>query len=122
MEQQETENQKIKRKKAFVLDTNVILHGARSYFSFKENDVVISIDVLSELDNFKIGNSEMNYNARKFIHLIDKLPPAELFNGGASLGKGLGKIRVVMGVKYHGDVHKVFPEKKTDHNILNTVY
>ena len=42
-----------KRKKIFVLDTNVILHDHKSIYNFEENDVIIPITVLEELDKFK---------------------------------------------------------------------
>ena len=36
--------------KAFVLDTNVLLHSAQSIESFHDNDVVIPMAVVEELD------------------------------------------------------------------------
>jgi len=51
-------------KKLFVLDTNVILHDASCAFHFQDNDVVVPITVIEELDNFKKGHDQLNFNAR----------------------------------------------------------
>jgi PhoH-like ATPase len=56
-----------KKEKTFVLDTNVILHDSSCIYHFQENDIVIPITVLEELDQFKKGNSSLNYHAREFL-------------------------------------------------------
>jgi PhoH-like ATPase len=56
-----------KKEKTFVLDTNVILHDSSCIYHFQENDIVIPITVLEELDQFKKGNSSLNYHARNFF-------------------------------------------------------
>ena len=78
-----------KIKKAFILDTNVLLHDYQCIYNFQENDVIIPITVLEELDKFKRGNDIINYHAREFTREIDKLSGDKLFNGRLSLGKGL---------------------------------
>ena len=60
-------------KKIFVLDTNVILHNHSCLYHFEENDVVIPIVVLEELDRFKKGNEQINFQAREFMRELDKL-------------------------------------------------
>ena len=55
--------------KLFVLDTNVILHDARSIFSFEEHDVVLPITVLEELDRFKKGDDNIHFQAVSYTHL-----------------------------------------------------
>ena len=54
-------------KKNFVLDTNVILHDYNCLKNFQENDIYLPIVVLEELDKFKKGNEQINYNAREFV-------------------------------------------------------
>jgi PhoH-like ATPase len=83
-------------KKIFVLDTNIVLHDAQFHQSFDENDLHIPHQVLEEVDKYKIGNEPINYNAREFIRFLDNLPEEKLFDGGASLGEGLGKIKMIM--------------------------
>jgi PhoH-like ATPase len=43
-------------KKIFVLDTSVILYDSNAIKNFEEHDIAIPIQVLEELDNFKILN------------------------------------------------------------------
>lgn len=43
-------------RKAFVLDTNVILHDSSCLTRFAKHAIVIPITVLEELDQFKKGN------------------------------------------------------------------
>lgn len=73
-------------KKAFVLDTNVLLHSAQSIESFHDNDVVIPMAVVEELDKFKKNSDELGRNARQVIRRLDKLrqtasKPGQLRNG-----------------------------------------
>ena len=59
--------------KAFVLDTNVLLHSSASISCFKDNDVVIPMAVIEELDKFKKNSDELGRNARRVIRLLDRL-------------------------------------------------
>jgi PhoH-like ATPase len=109
-----------KKAKIFVLDTNVILHDFKSLFNFQENDIVIPIAVLEELDRFKKGNESINYNAREFVREIDNLTDSKLFNGGVSLGKGKGTLRVELGHPFPDKMLASFFEDTQDHRILAT--
>src|SRR5512140_589332 len=84
-------------KKIFVLDTSVILYNHNAIHSFEDNDVAIPITVLEELDNFKKGNDTINFEAREFIRIIDRLSNKATLTKWISLGipKG-GKFKVVM--------------------------
>jgi PhoH-like ATPase len=106
------------KKKTFVVDTNVLLHDYKCIYNFQENDVVIPITVLEELDKFKKGNDLINYHAREFTRELDKLSGANLFNGGVSLGKRLGKLTIETGKPYSTLMHESFPENTPDHRIL----
>ena len=64
--------------KAFVLDTNVLLHSAQSLESFTDNDVVIPMAVIEELDKFKKNSDQLGRNARQVIRHLDALRKAEL--------------------------------------------
>src|SRR5512133_182279 len=108
----------LKKKKVFVLDTNVLLHDYRCIYNFQENNVIIPITVLEELDRFKKGNDIINYHAREFTRELDKLSGDNLFNGGVSLGKGLGKLSIETGKPFAPAVQMSFPENTPDHRIL----
>ena len=81
--------------KLFVLDTNVILHDAGCLRNFQENAVAVPITVLEELDRFKKGEEDVNFQARVFLRRLDELTGDVLSTAGTSLGPGLGSIRVV---------------------------
>jgi PhoH-like ATPase len=105
-------------KKIFVLDTNVLLHDYKSIFRFQENDLVIPIVVLEELDKLKKGNDLINFHAREFTRELDKLSGDHLFNGGLTLGEGLGKLSIETGKAFSEEMCESFPEKTPDHRIL----
>ncbi|ERI85617.1 PhoH family protein [Bacteroides pyogenes F0041] len=107
-------------KKNFVLDTNVILHDANCLKNFQENDIYLPIVVLEELDMFKKGNEQINYNAREFVREIDLLTGDELFTKGVSLGQGLGNLFIITGAPEAPNVEESFPARKPDHLILAT--
>lgn len=107
-----------KKIKTFVLDTNVLLHDYKCIFNFQENDIVLPIVVLEELDKFKKGNEQINFHARELARELDKLAGDKLFNGGISLGKGLGKLRIETGKPFSKEMLESFSEDTPDHRIL----
>ncbi|MEL6820676.1 MAG: PhoH family protein [Calditrichota bacterium] len=108
-------------KKLFVLDTNVILHDYNCLQNFDEHDIAIPITVLEEIDHFKKGKDQIHYNAREFIRTLDGLSGDKLVNGGANLGKGKGKIRIITEHQRKAELNQVFLEDKPDHRILSVV-
>ncbi len=111
------------KKKNFVLDTNVILHDYKCLSNFQENDIYIPIVVLEELDKFKRGNDQLNFNAREFVRELDSLTDNDLFLSGISLGIGMGNLYILTGDPYSDKILKSFPEKTSDHRILSaTLY
>ena len=106
-------------KKNFVLDTNVILHDYKCIENFQENDIYLPIVVLEELDKFKKGSEQINFNAREFVRELDEITTNDLFTKGASLGVGLGTLHVVTGDSYHERIAASFPDKTPDHRILS---
>jgi PhoH-like ATPase len=107
-------------KKIFVLDTSVILFSHDSIMHFDEHDVGIPITVLEELDNFKKGNDTLNFEAREFTRLIDKLSEGHMLQDWIPLnGKTKGRFKVLMHSNPTLDAEKIFDDKKNDHKILN---
>lgn len=106
-------------KKNFVLDTNVMLHDFDCLSNFQENDVYIPITALVELDKFKKGSEQINYNAREFVRELDALTSDDFYLKGAPLGEGMGTLYVVAGSEYHKKVANSFPERIPDHRILS---
>ncbi|MDR1154766.1 MAG: PhoH family protein [Bacteroidales bacterium] len=104
--------------KIFVLDTNVILHDYMCIYNFQDNDLTLPIVVLEELDRMKKGNDQINYNARGFVRELDKIAGDEMFSGGVSLGKKMGKLRIETGKPFSPELKRSFPEETPDHRIL----
>lgn len=108
-----------KKKKTFVLDTNVLLSDPDALFAFDEHNVIIPLAVLEELDNQKNRQDEVGTNARNVSRQLDQFRSS----GEAQLSKGV-KLR-------SGGVLKVLPmdasagavlpselSKKTDNAII----
>jgi len=110
------------KKKNFILDTNVILHDFRCLYNFEENDIYLPIVVLEELDKFKKGNEQINYNAREFLRQLDAITDDNLFSKGISIGEGMGKLFIEVNIGINENIADVFPEKIPDHRILSAVY
>ncbi len=108
--------------KTFVLDTNVILHDADSIKMFQENDVIVPLTVLEELDHFKRGSQVINLNAREFARTLDSMTGSALFNGGISMGKGRGKLRIAISKGLAPEIRDVFRDDNPDHRVLSVAY
>ena len=112
---------KSKQKKIFVLDTSVILYNHNAIHSFEDNDVCIPITVLEELDNFKKGNDTLNFEAREFIRILDKMSETHTLQDWIELDStGGGMFKVVMEEHSTINASEIFGENKPDHRILNT--
>jgi PhoH-like ATPase len=110
-------------KKAFILDTNVILHDSSCLYNFEEHDIIIPITVLEELDHFKKGQQIINYHARQFVRSLDELSAERLFNGGMPIGPDRGKVAIRLEGPMHPALVASFPARdKPDHHILNIAY
>ena len=105
--------------KLFVLDTNVILHDAGCLSNFADNDIAVPITVMEELDRFKKGNEDINFQARAFLRRLDELTGDVLSTAGTPLGKGLGSVRVVLRATHHQRLKEAFLEDCPDHRILD---
>ena len=65
--------------------------------NFEENDIGIPITVLEELDHMKKGNDTLNFEAREFIRMIDKLSNEKMLSDWIPLnGKTKGKFKILV--------------------------
>ncbi len=112
----------MKGKKNFVLDTNVILHDYKCLHNFEENDIYVPIVVLEELDHFKKGNEQINFNAREFSRELDLIADDTLFKNGASIGEGKGRLFIIARNEYPEAISNVFSDRTPDHRILADTY
>jgi len=67
------EDQNSLRKKAYIIDTNVLIHDPNSVLNFEEHRVIIPMTVLEELDKLKSGKASVSAECRAAIRLIDKI-------------------------------------------------
>lgn len=109
-----------REKKIFVLDTSVILYDNNAINNFQEHDVAIPITVLEELDNFKKGNDDINFQAREFIRNLDSLSENYTLTDWLPLQKpSTGRFKVLMFEKTTVNAEHIFNERNADHRILN---
>ena len=83
-------------RKAFILDTNVLLFDPQALFKFGNNDLVIPIVVVEEIDRFKREMSENGRHARLFSRLIDEMRADGELSHGVKLKSG-GVLSVELG-------------------------
>lgn len=107
-----------KKRKVFILDTNVVLHDHKCIYNFENNDVILPIVVLEELDKFKKGNDQIHYQAREFVRDLNKISGEKLFKEGIPLGPKQGKLFVATGKPFTQAMQDSFFEKSPDHRIL----
>ncbi|KUG25348.1 putative atpase [hydrocarbon metagenome] len=83
---------------------------------------MIPLAVIEEIDHFKRGSQVININAREFARTLDSITGSALFNGGISLGKGKGKVRIVITKGLSAEIRQIFREDNPDHRILSAAY
>ena len=106
-------------KKNFILDTNVVLHDFKAIYNFEENDIYLPIVVLEELDKFKKGNDQINFNARQFARELDEVVENKNFvTKGASLGEGKGRLYILTTNEWPEELEGTFMERSADNYIL----
>lgn len=121
-----------KDSKIFVLDTNVLMHDPSALFKFHEHQIYLPMTVLEELDNSKLGVSEVARNVRQTNRLLDELLNTEdqlVINEGLRLNqfspseepyKCSG--RLFFQTQAHDQsLPKSLPGSKNDNSILGTI-
>ncbi len=72
-------------RKLFVLDTNILMHDPSAIYHFEEHDIYLPMVVLEELDNHKMGLSELARNVRQtnrmLVELMTNATHAEIVAG-----------------------------------------
>ncbi|MBN1971217.1 MAG: PhoH family protein [Candidatus Delongbacteria bacterium] len=119
------------RKTMYVIDTNVILHDPDCLKGFGNNDIGIPITVLEEIDDFKKGKDQLNYNSRSFTRIIDQLTSdlekgnrkiKDSLESGIRLFNKTNKLFFLTDVNYKDEFKDKFFGEKEDHRILAAAY
>ncbi len=74
--------------KAYVLDTNVLVHDPHAFFNFEGVLVGIPSQVIEELDSFKREGTDRGRNARQAVRLLDELRGTGSLRDGVKLDNG----------------------------------
>jgi PhoH-like ATPase len=74
--------------KTFVIDTNVLIHYPESIMSFRDNEIVLPLEVLEELDNLKTYPDQRGKSAREAIRFLDGVARKGNLNEGVKLENG----------------------------------
>jgi PhoH-like ATPase len=105
-------------KKNYILDTNVLLHDPHSLLSFRENNVLLPIEVIEEIDRFKRESSELGQNARAVSRMLDGLRGSGRLSEGVTLPNG-GRLRIAFQKGTAANGHAVFSTDSVDNRILS---
>jgi PhoH-like ATPase len=102
--------------KNYILDTNVLLHDPNSILNFSDNHVLVPIEVIEEIDNFKRESTELGRNARTVSRMLDG------FRGDGSLSQGVklpngGQLKI--GFHKNGNGEAVLSKDSVDNRILS---
>lgn len=74
--------------KAFIIDTNVLIHYPEAVMSFKDNEIIIPLQVLEELDGLKTYPDQRGKSAREAIRFLDQIAKKGNLNDGVKLENG----------------------------------
>ncbi len=85
----------VKQSRSYVVDTNVLLHEAAALNAFGDGELVITVDVLEELDKFKSKPDELGRASRRVVRILDGLRSRGALAEGIEMDNG-GRLRVVM--------------------------
>lgn len=96
------------------LDTNVLMHDPLALFHFKEDNVYLAAQVLSELDNHKKGGGEAQRNARAASRYLRALLTASA-KKGIKLEDGIPLDLIEEGHGCKGSLFFEVPELNSNH-------
>lgn len=102
-------------RKVFVIDTNVLIHNPESIMSFRDNEIVIPLQVLEELDNLKTYADQRAKTARDAIRFLDSVSRRGDLHDGVKLDNG-SILRVSLAQSEKGP--KGFDTTKPDNRII----
>lgn len=114
-----------RRTKAYVLDTNVLIHDPTALLKFEEHTVVIPMTVLEELDKLKVGKSSVAAECRQAIRLIDEIigdaSPEEIADG-VPISRDKGKTRGYLSINLDRPMQQaMLPNDLNDNKIINSL-
>lgn len=106
--------------KAFVLDTNVLIHDPDAIFSFADNKVILPMVVIEELDRLKNYRDNVGYNARLVARKLDTLRKKGHLYEGVEINKG-GLLKVLL-TDGKGEWPEALDRRDADNLIIKAAY
>ena len=103
-------------RRIYLIDTNVLLHEAHSLHAFPDGEIVITVDVLEELDQFKAKPDELGRTSRRAVRMLDDLRERGPLAHGIELDNG-GTLRVLM-TGFMGDLPSNMDPEIPDNRII----
>lgn len=105
--------------KVFVIDTNVLIHYPEAILSFRDNEIVIPLQVLEELDNLKTYSDQRGKSARDAIRFLDSVSKKGSLHDGIKLdNNSLLKVSLIQ----PQDPPSGFDTNQPDNKILFCAY
>ncbi|MBU0928638.1 MAG: PhoH family protein [Spirochaetes bacterium] len=102
-------------RKIFVIDTNVLIHNPESILSFRDNEIVIPLQVLEELDHLTTYSDQRGKSARDAIRFLDSISKRGDLHDGVKLENG-SSLRVSL--EQSDKAPKGFDLGKADNRII----
>ncbi|MDP3558834.1 MAG: PhoH family protein [Legionellaceae bacterium] len=117
-------------RKLFLLDTNILMHDPMAIYHFEENDIYLPMAVLEELDNHKMGVSEVARNVRQtnrmLVEIMSQASHQEIVAGlpivplGSQLSTKLSGRLFFQTDDFSDHLPASLPGHKVDNNLLAT--
>jgi len=111
-------------KKAFLLDTNILVHDPQAFLNFDEHDIIIPMTLLEELDSLKDRKADVSHDARMAIRCLEEVLgscSAEDVHNGVQLESNTGQKKGRISVFNDNLDSKDLPlnDAKNDNIIIN---
>lgn len=74
--------------RTIILDTNVLLHTPKAIYGFENSNIIIPVEVIEEIENFKRDMTELGRNSRAMAKILDDLRAKGSLGRGISLDGG----------------------------------
>jgi PhoH-like ATPase len=105
----------------YILDTNILLFDPQSLFHYPGAEVILTLEVIEEIDTFKHDPNERGRSSRTVAQLIDELRGRGSVGAGVPLDNG-GSLRILCRVPPSEDSAEIFRgrrESRVGNSILN---
>jgi len=105
-------------KKYFIIDTNVLIHDPKAYYSFDDNVVIIPMIVLEELDHLKSRPGAVGQSARRTIRELENLRKSGNLHEGVKTKKG-GLVKIELNYREGENLPDSMESRKPDNQKIS---